>query len=350
MSEITRRQSLMGGAGALAALAAARPSTSASAATTPMVQTPVVVKPDAEKITVPAPGAAKFGIRFDSPAQLAAYTRYDYLVANKPLLLGHRAGYYPDGPWPESAIESAQNILATRPCTMVEVDLRMTKDGKCVSMHDSTMDRETTGAGKLIDLDSSYVLQQHLVNNLGQVTQFTVRESWEFIKWGVEAGAILWLDVKDASPQFVIDMIREYKAESQVIVSAYGMKNLAVYRRLAPELVYFIPTNAGDGLPDARAIAHETDIGRVIGFAGYYVPDIDDSVRMQRRYDAPMQIELNRYDEGLKSGELDDRYYNRVIETRFRVICTNHYPRVADILKLTEWAPKPRVRRGGKKK
>lgn len=334
MSELSRRTTLLGGLGAVASLATADPAVA-------LVHD---ANPGPERLIVQTPGAPRFGIHFDSADQLAAFTRYDYLSDNQPLLLGHRAGYYPDGPWPESALESAQNILATSPQTMVEIDLRMTKDGKCISMHDATMDRESTGKGKVSEVTAEYALAQNLVNNKGQVTQFMVREVSDFLRWGVEAGAIMWLDVKDATPEFTVDLIRTHKAEAQVIVSAYGLKNLAEYRKLAPELVYFIPTNPS-GLPDAEAIHRETDITRTIGFAGYYVPDIDDSVTMQREYDAPMQIELNRYDEGLSSAELDARYYERVVQTGFRVICTNHYPKVAEILGLKEWTPKPAVKR-----
>ena len=227
---------------------------------------------------------------------------------------------------------------------MVEIDLRMTKDGKCISMHDATMDRESTGKGKVSELDSEYVLAQNLINNKGEITQFKVREVWEFLEWGVEAGAIMWLDVKDATPEFTIDLVRKYKAEAQVIVSAYGLKNVAKYRELAPELVYFVPTDPA-GLPTVEAIAREMDISRVVGFAGYYVPDIDDTVTLQRKYDRPMQIELNRYDEGLASADLDSMYYERIVATGFRVICTNHYPKVAEFLDITDWTPKPRAQR-----
>lgn len=109
-------------------------------------------------------------------------------------------------------------------------------------------------------------------------------------------------------------------------------------------MTYFIPTNP-KGLTDASAIERETDITRVIGFAGYYVPDIDDSLKMQREFDAPMQLELNRYDEGLSSSELDAWYYERAVKTGFRILCTNHYPKVAEILGLKEWTPKPVVKR-----
>ena len=58
--------------------------------------------PDHVAADVPA-RAAGHSIVFDSPAELAAYTRHDRLSADGPLLLARRAGFHPDGPWPCSA-------------------------------------------------------------------------------------------------------------------------------------------------------------------------------------------------------------------------------------------------------
>lgn len=357
MSSLSRRSMLKAGSGTLAAIAGSaavglNSSTSARAASGTALYTSPTNSRLGETITVPTPGAAKYPIFFSSPDQLAAYTRMSHLTETTPLLLGHRAGYLPDGPWPESALESAQNILATTPSTMVEIDLRMTADGKCISMHDSTIDRETTGTGEVLKLNSSYLLQQNLVNNLGQTTQLKVREVWEFFQWGIPAGAVLWLDVKNATPEFVVDMIRQYKAESQVIVSAYGLANLTKYMKLAPELVYFVPKNAGLELETIQEIRKVGDIDRIIGFANYYVPDMEDSLQMHR-WNAPTLIELNRYDADLPAANLDQQIYKRAIAAGFRAISTNQYQAVATILGVTGWGPLPKVhiRKGrGKRK
>ena len=37
-------------------------------------------------------------------------------------------------------------------CDMIEFDVRMTKDGECVILHDATVDRTTRGTGNIWDL------------------------------------------------------------------------------------------------------------------------------------------------------------------------------------------------------
>ena len=284
------------------------------------------------------PRAAGHPIVFDSPAELAACTRHDQLAATGPLLLARRAGYHPDGPWPGSALESAQHVLATRARTMVEIDLRSTVDGRCVVLHEAVMGSGSTGAGPVSEQSADYVLSQHLVDNYGEVTRFPIREAGEFLTWAVLAGAVLWLDVKNVAPETVVELVRAHRAESQVVVGVTGLTELRVYRRIAPDLVYFVPTHP-DGLPTVDDVRREVpDIERVVGFAGHYVPDMEESLRM-RGWNVPMRLELHRYDENLPADALDVHYYRRAAEAGFGILSTSHYGEVAELLGLSAWTP-----------
>lgn len=288
---------------------------------------------------------AQHSIVFDSPAELAAYTRHDHLAATGPLLLARRGGYHPDGSWPCSALESAQNVLATRARTMVEITLRSTVDGRCVVLHEAVMGHGCTGVGPVSEQSADYVLSQHLVDNYGEVTRYPVREAGEFLTWAVLAGAVLWLDVKNVAPEAVVELVRDHRAESQVVVGVNGLTELAVYRRIAPDLVCFVPTHP-DGLATVDDVRREVpDIGRVIGFAGHYVPDMEESLRM-RGWKVPMLLDLHRYDENLPADDLDAQYYRRAVETGFGILSTSHYREASDLLGLPGWAPRSESRHG----
>lgn len=270
-------------------------------------------------------------LAFGSPAELAAFLRQDRLAATGPVLLACRAGYRPDGPWPGSALESARNAHAAGARTMIEIDLRTTVDGRCVVLHEAVMGQQSTGAGPVSEQSADYVLSQHLVDNYGEVTDYSVREVGDYLHWAVHAGAVLWLDVKDPSPEAVVDLVRTHRAESQVVVGVNGLTELAVYRRIAPDLVYFVPTHP-DGLATVEDVRREVpDIDRVVGFAGHYVPDMEASLRMHG-WNVPMRLELRRYDENLPADALDPQYYRRAIETGFHILSTSHVREVAALL------------------
>lgn len=82
----------------------------------------------------------------------------DYVLA-----VAHR------GDWryaPENSLLSIQRCIDLG-IDIVELDFRMTKDGHLVAMHDYTVDRTTTGKGKVSDLTLAEIKALRLKNNCG---------------------------------------------------------------------------------------------------------------------------------------------------------------------------------------
>ena len=85
-------------------------------------------------------------IPVEDSRDLHAYFRY---APDRPIVVsGHRGGML-DG-YPENCIESFEKTL-TYMESFFEIDPRLTKDGVIVLMHDETIDRTTTGKGKVSD-------------------------------------------------------------------------------------------------------------------------------------------------------------------------------------------------------
>ena len=84
----------------------------------------------------------------------------DELIANledshndQVIVVAHR------GDWrnaPENSLQAIQNCIDMG-VDMVEIDVRQTKDGQLVLMHDVTVDRTTTGTGKVSELTWEYL-------------------------------------------------------------------------------------------------------------------------------------------------------------------------------------------------
>ena len=86
------------------------------------------------------------------------------------LVVSHR------GDWrnaPENSLLAFRNCIEMG-VDMIEIDLKMTKDGHLILMHDKTIDRTTDGKG----LPSDYTLEEirkfHLKNGLGRVTPHVI--------------------------------------------------------------------------------------------------------------------------------------------------------------------------------
>lgn len=50
---------------------------------------------------------------------------------------------------------------------LIETDVRLTKDGKIIMMHDATVDRTTNGKGNIADLTLAEIKELRLRNNFG---------------------------------------------------------------------------------------------------------------------------------------------------------------------------------------
>lgn len=273
-------------------------------------------------------------VDFRSTDALARFTRRQSLIDLGGLPLAHRAGFSPQGIWPESAIESAEHLLHTAPA-FVEIDLRYTKDREIVSVHDETLDRETTGTGKISQLDYATIRRLNLVDYVGNVTDYRVRTFDEWLQWS-RGTAVLWLDVKDVDPPTVVRKIREHRAEARVIVSAYTFDNLTQFTRLAPDLVYFVPCNAPSTPTVDSILRSGLRPEHIIGGAGYYVPDLDISTQW-RGLDVTAMLELSRADNRLRPDQLDAMLYQNSVARGFPLFCTEQYAAVAQILGLTDW-------------
>lgn len=274
-----------------------------------------------------------FGRRFASTDELATYTRLSSL-RQQPLMLAHRSGYGPLGGLPENTIDGALDILRTCPA-FIEFDVHTSKDGALVVNHDRDLGRSTSGSGLVKDATLAELRRLYLkdVNNV--VTQQRMPTLDDYLAL-TRGGALLWLDIKDAAPASIVAAVRAHAAQSQVVVSAYGLDNLVKYQQLAPELLYFIPKNTSD-LPSLDAIFNRiADRRRMIAFGGWYVPNLADW-RVCADNDIPAQLELNRGDAGRSPEQLDERLYATAVREGFPIFCTNQYKKVAELLRIQGW-------------
>ncbi|MDH4585735.1 glycerophosphodiester phosphodiesterase [Pseudomonas sp. BN415] len=82
----------------------------------------------------------------ERPAVLAGF-------GDQPLVIAHRGGR---GLWPENTLFAFERAAALK-VDMLEMDLRRTRDGELVVLHDARVDRTTNGDGKVAELSLAEV-------------------------------------------------------------------------------------------------------------------------------------------------------------------------------------------------
>lgn len=173
----------------------------------------------------------------------------------------HRGGGDLKG-YPENCLESFA-YLAKRLPVIIECDIDLTRDSVLVMMHDATLERTTTGTGKLIDRTYAEIGQYRLEDNGGNLTPYKIPTLEEVLRWGKNRVAFT-LDVKrNVSFAKVVDMVRKTGAGDYAAVITYNAPDAALVHRLDPDLMISVTIrNRAEydrlhdlGIPDNRMVA-----------------------------------------------------------------------------------------------
>ncbi len=162
-------------------------------------------------------------IRPKTEKDLQAFFRYT--GNGQRIISGHR-GCAVEG-YPENSIEAMEYVLRHTPA-FFEIDPRITKDSVIVLLHDATLDRTTTGKGKLSDYTWEEVKKLRLKDHLGNVTPYRIPTLAEAIEWA-RGKTVLNLDKKDVPFQMIADIIRKHKAGSFVMVTVHNAEQARFY-------------------------------------------------------------------------------------------------------------------------
>ena len=169
-------------------------------------------------------GQSKMNVlKIKTPQDLHSFFRFTGKEAM--LITGHRGGMVKG--FPENSIATFENTLRHTPA-FFEIDPRLTKDSVIVLMHDPTLDRTTTGKGKLSDYTFEELKQFRLKDAEGNVTNYGIPTLAEVIEWG-RGKTILNLDHKDVPLKMSADLIKKHNAEAYVMLTVHKPEEAKYY-------------------------------------------------------------------------------------------------------------------------
>ena len=143
----------------------------------------------------------------------------------KPIISGHRGGMVKG--FPENSIATFENTLK-HTHAFYETDPRLTKDSVIVLMHDETLDRTTTGHGKVHDFTWAELKKLYLKDAEGNVTDHRIPTLAEAIEWARDK-TVLNLDKKDVPFPMIAAIIRKYKADAFVMLTVHTAEQARYY-------------------------------------------------------------------------------------------------------------------------
>jgi glycerophosphoryl diester phosphodiesterase len=159
--------------------------------------------------------------------------RTDFLDSDSKTILvaAHRAAHldYPENSLP--AIQKAIDIGVD----IIELDVKVTKDGIPVLMHDGTIDRTTTGSGKPSDYTYEELKNFRLIHKTDTTDQFI--PTFEEALLTVKGHTLIDIDIKTDRLDPIIEVIKKLECEDHVFWFDNDYEALEYVRSADPDFM-----------------------------------------------------------------------------------------------------------------
>lgn len=188
---------------------------------------------------------------------------------HKEVVIAHRGDHTF---FPDNTLEGYQSAIKLG-VDYIETDLRTTKDGGLVIMHNSSVNRMTGAAGEIADLSYDYVRSLKIVDSAHHKTYHIpdFKEVLALCKGKVN----IYLDFKDANVDTAYKMIKAAGMEKHVVVYANTLDQFKTWRKVAPKMP--VMTSVPDEVKDVaslKAFLDEYPVSCVDGSIGQYSADM----------------------------------------------------------------------------
>ncbi|GAA4311199.1 glycerophosphodiester phosphodiesterase family protein [Compostibacter hankyongensis] len=208
-------------------------------------------------------------LKFRSVADTKAYFRYDGPDAT--IISGHRGGAIKG--YPENCIPTFEHTLSATPA-MFEIDPHLTGDSGIILMHDPSLERTTTGHGRLNKYTLAQVQQLQLKDAEGSPTPYHPETLEEAIRWSI-GKTVINLDVKDVPLYRKADLVKKYNAFAYVIFTIHDAKEAKFFYDFDHRSLF----SAWVLTPEALAEYEKTGIPWSNFLIAYVGPEITDKNR-----------------------------------------------------------------------
>jgi glycerophosphoryl diester phosphodiesterase len=184
-----------------------------------------------------------------------------------PFLSAHRGGAREA--FPENCLATFIDTLRYAFAAM-EVDPRYTKDGAIVLHHDATLERTTTGRGRVIDHTLAELRQLKLKDLKGKVTDFGIPTLDEALEWA-RGRTLLVLDQKDVPAIERARIVTRHKAEAYALLIVGNFKDAQACHALNANLMMEVM------IPNLEKAGQFGRLGipwrNVVAFVGHIPPE-----------------------------------------------------------------------------
>lgn len=192
------------------------------------------------------------------------YEFFSWSADRIPMVSAHRGGVYYEG-FAENTIEMFEHVISQIP-SIIEFDVRRSKDGALVLMHDRTTGRTTNIDKPIEDLTLEEIRALQLVDYKGDVAVGVIPTLEEVLDWG-RGKVVFTVDVKAESDlDEVVENIIDKNAESYAVLITYSLDVAERLHQNYPNILLSVTVRNEDELQ--RLMNTNIDLSKIIAFTG----------------------------------------------------------------------------------
>lgn len=182
------------------------------------------------------------------------------------LISGHRGTRA--SMFPENSLEGMKHAVGQMESIVFEIDPRLTKDSVIVLMHDATLDRTTTATGKLSDYTWAELQDVRLKDYDGNVTHYKIPLLKDVIEWSI-GRTVVNLDKKDVPFDMIVKLIKECKAEQDMMLTVHTGAQARYYYDRLPNIMFSVFARNNKEYEDIRISGVPWD--NMIAYVGHTI-------------------------------------------------------------------------------
>lgn len=174
---------------------------------------------------------------FISMALLSLYNIFfsaSFASSGGTYIIGHRGAA---GLAPENTLAAIDSGIS-HGAAYVEIDVRQTKDGELIIMHDKTVDRTTTGTGSVEDLTSAYMNTLFIKESHQKISVPTLKEVLDHCR---NKNCRILLEIKDGDCypgiiENIAKQVKDCRMEKQILICSFDYSYVQKAKVLLPEV------------------------------------------------------------------------------------------------------------------
>ena len=230
---------------------------------------------------------------------------------NKIIVIAHRGDHVVA---PENSLLAIENAIKDG-ADYVELDLRTTKDGQMILMHDATVDRMTNGHGKIQELSYDTIRALKLYNKNISNSDTVQVPSFEEVLKVCKNRINIYLDFKEANVQQANAAIQRANMGNQMVVYINSPNQFMDWRKWVPQMPLILSLNTK--IKDSLAMVNYLDRIKIDILDGNWNEYTKETVKAALNKGVPVWADMQSILE-------DETYWNKGLILGLAGIQTDH--------------------------